>query len=82
MFSFEDFKALTRFTDRDELMHAIAQIPEEDLRPALTMTLLAWDKNLQINQEFFALCKLLVFRSRVCAVCCNDDCFFLLVHLF
>ena len=53
MFSFEDFKALTGITDRDELMRAVAQIPEEDLRPALTMTLLAWSKNLQINQKLW-----------------------------
>ena len=53
MFSFEDFKALTGITDRDELMRAVTQIPEEDLRPALTMTLLAWNKSLQINQELW-----------------------------
>lgn len=46
MFSFEDFKALAGITDRDELIQAVSQIPEEDLRPALTMTLLAWGKNL------------------------------------
>lgn len=53
MFTFEDFKALAGITDRDELMQAVSQIPEEDLRPALTMTLLAWDKNLQINKELW-----------------------------
>ena len=53
MFTFGDFKALTGITDRDELMRAVAQIPEEDLRPALTMTLLAWSKSLQINQELW-----------------------------
>lgn len=53
MFSFEDFKSLAGITDRDELMQAVSQIPEEDLRPALTMVLLAWGKNLQINEELW-----------------------------
>lgn len=53
MFTFEDFKSLAGITDRDELMHAVAQIPEEYLRPALTLTLLAWNKNLEINNELW-----------------------------
>lgn len=53
MFTFEDFKSLAGITDRDELMRAVAQIPEEDLRPALTLTLLAWGKDLQINNELW-----------------------------
>ena len=35
MFTFENFKSLTGITDRDELMSAVSQIPEEDLRTAL-----------------------------------------------
>ena len=35
MFTFEDFKSLAGITDRDELMSAVAQVPEEDLRTAL-----------------------------------------------
>ena len=53
MFSFEDFKALTGITDCDEVMRAVAQIPEEDLRPALTMTLLATNKYIEIHQELW-----------------------------
>ena len=53
MFTYEDFKSLAGITDRDELMRAVAQIPEEDLRPALTLTLLAWGKDLQINNELW-----------------------------
>jgi len=35
MFTYEDFKSLAGITDRDELMSAVAQIPEEDLRTTL-----------------------------------------------
>ena len=53
MFTFEDFKSLTGITNRDELMSAVSQIPEEDLRTALFMTLLAWNKNIEINNELW-----------------------------
>lgn len=46
MFTFEDFKSLAGITDRDELMSAVAQVPEEDLRTALFFTLLACGKNI------------------------------------
>ena len=51
MFTFEDFKSLAGITDRDELMSAVSRIPEDDLRTALFMTLLAWSKHLEIDQE-------------------------------
>ena len=51
MFTFEDFKSLAGITDRDELMSAVAQVPEEDLRTALFFTLLACGKNIEINNE-------------------------------
>ena len=34
-------------------MSAVAQVPEEDLRAALFMTLLAWNKNIEINNELW-----------------------------
>lgn len=51
MFTFEDFKSLAGITDRDELMSAVAQVPEEDLRTALFFTLLACGKNIEINRN-------------------------------
>ena len=53
MFTFEDFKSLAGITDRDELMTAVAQVPEEDLRTALFFTLLACGKNIEINNELW-----------------------------
>lgn len=53
MFTYEDFKSLVGITDRDELMSAVAQVSEEDLRAALFMTLLAWNKNIEINNELW-----------------------------
>ena len=53
MFTYEDFKSLARITDRDELMSAVTQIPEEDLRTALFMTLLVWGRNREINNELW-----------------------------
>ena len=53
MFTFEDFKSLAGITDRDELMSAVTQIPEEDLRTALFFTLLACGKNIEINNELW-----------------------------
>ena len=53
MFTYEDFKSLSGITDRDELMSAVAQIPEEDLRTALFITLLSWGKNIEINEELW-----------------------------
>lgn len=51
--TFEDFKSLAGITDRDELMSAVAQVPEEDLRTALFLTLLACGKNIEINNELW-----------------------------
>jgi len=53
MFTYEDFKYLISITDRNELIHAISQIPEEDLRSAFVLVLLAWEKNQEINQELW-----------------------------
>jgi len=53
MFTFEDFKSLAGITDSDELMSAVAQVPEEDLRTALFFTLLACGKNIEINNELW-----------------------------
>ncbi len=53
MFTYEDFKSLTGITDRDELMRAVAQILEEDLRTALFITLLSWGKNIEVNNELW-----------------------------
>ncbi len=53
MFTYEDFKSLSGITDRDELMSAVAQIPEEDLRTALFITLLSWGKSIEINEELW-----------------------------
>ncbi len=53
MFTFEDFKSLAGITDRDELMSAVSRIPEEDLRTALLMTLLACAKHMEIDQELW-----------------------------
>lgn len=53
MFTYEDFKSLSGITDRDELMSAVAQIPEEDLRTALFIMLLSWGKSIEINDELW-----------------------------
>lgn len=53
MFTFEDFKSLTEITARDKLMSAASQVPEEDLRTALFLTLLACGKNIEINNELW-----------------------------
>lgn len=53
MFTAEDFKSLIRITDRDALMCAISQMKEEDLRTALTMAILSWNKSEQINSELW-----------------------------
>jgi len=53
MFTYEDFESLSGITDRDELMRAVTQIPEEDLRTALFMTLLSWRRNMEINNELW-----------------------------
>ena len=53
MFTFENFKSLTGITDRDELMSAVSQIPEEDLRTALFFFFFSWSKHLEIDQELW-----------------------------
>jgi hypothetical protein len=53
MLTYEDFKSLAGITDRDKLMSAVAQIPEEDLRAALFITLLSWGKNMEVNNELW-----------------------------
>ncbi len=53
MFTYENFKNIIDITDRNELIHAISQIPEEDLRSAFFLVLLAWKKNQEINQELW-----------------------------
>ena len=49
MFTYGDFKSLAEITDRDKQMSAVAQIPEEDLRAALFITLLSLGKNMELT---------------------------------
>lgn len=53
MFTYEDFKLLSGIADRDELMSAVAQIPEDDLRTAPFIALLPWGKSIEINDELW-----------------------------
>ena len=53
MFTFENFKMLTEISDRKELISAVTQIPEEDLRSALVLILLSWNKYSEINNELW-----------------------------
>ncbi len=50
MFTYENLRDLISITNRKELIHAVSEIPEEDLRTALVLVLLAWQKSQQINQ--------------------------------
>lgn len=40
MFNIDAIKKLARITDRDEMIRAVANIPNEDLRPAFTFVML------------------------------------------
>lgn len=51
MFTVEDFKSLIGIKDRNNLMLAISQMTEDDLRTALTLAILSWNKSEQINSE-------------------------------
>ena len=53
MFTAENFKSLVGIKDRNELMRAISQMTEEDLRTALTLAILSWNKSEQINSELW-----------------------------
>lgn len=50
---FEKLSTLGGITDRDEMIKACKIIPDEDLRLALVVLALGYNKNEQVNREIF-----------------------------
>ena len=50
---FEKLSTLAEITDQDEMIKACKIIPDEDLRLALVVLALAYNKNEQANREIF-----------------------------
>lgn len=50
---FEKLSTLAEFTDQDEIIKACKIIPDEELRLALVVLALAYNKNEQSNREIF-----------------------------
>ena len=50
---FEKLGTLAEITDRDEMIKACRIIPDEDLRLALVVLALGYNKNEQVNREIF-----------------------------
>ena len=50
---FEKLGALAEITDRDEMIKACKIIPDEDLRLALVVLALCYNKNEQVNREIY-----------------------------
>ena len=50
---FEKLSTLAKITDQDEMIKACKIIPDEDLRLALVVLALAYNKNEQANCEIF-----------------------------
>lgn len=50
---FEKLSTLAEITNQDEMIKACKIIPDEDLRLALVVLALAYNKNEQVNREIF-----------------------------
>lgn len=50
---FEKLSTLAEITDQDEMIKACKNIPDEELRLALVVLALAYNKNEQANREVF-----------------------------
>ena len=50
---FEKLSTLGGITDRDEMIKACKIIPDEDLRLALVVLALTYNKNERVNEEIF-----------------------------
>ena len=50
---FEKLSTLAEITDQDEMIKACKVIPDEELRLALVVLALAYNKNEQSKREFF-----------------------------
>jgi len=50
---FEKLSTLGGITDRDEMINACRIIPDEDLRLALVVLALGYNKNEQVNREIY-----------------------------
>ena len=50
---FEKLGTLAEITDRDEMIKACKIIPDEDLRLALVVLAMTYNKNEQVNREIF-----------------------------
>lgn len=50
---FEKLSTLGSITDRDEMIKACKIIPDEDLRLALVVLALTYNKNERVNEEIF-----------------------------
>lgn len=50
---FEELRTLAEITDQDEMIKACKIIPDEELRLALVVLALAYNKNEQSNREIF-----------------------------
>lgn len=49
----EKLSKLGGITDRDEMISACSNIPDEDLRTALVLLALSFNKNTEVNNELF-----------------------------
>ena len=49
----EKLSKLGGITDRDEMIRACSDIPDEDLRTALVLLALTFNKNTEVNNEIF-----------------------------
>lgn len=49
----EKLGKLGGITDRDEMIKACSSIPDEDLRTALVLLALTFNKNTEVNNEIF-----------------------------
>ena len=52
---FEKLSTLAEITDQDEMIKACKIIPDEELRLALVVLALAYNKNEQANREIFQM---------------------------
>ena len=50
---FEKLSTLAEITDQDKMIKACKIIPDEELRLALVVLALAYNKNVQVNREIF-----------------------------
>ena len=50
MFTFDDWKELITNTERDDICHAVGQIPDDELRNALVLLVAQYHKGIEIER--------------------------------